>query len=133
MSGPFVVVSRSRIRAGRAAAHALWYEALCRSVEENEPRMLAFNAYESEDRQVCVVVQIHPDAESMEYHLSLYADKVLGTPEYDQVESIEICGAPSEALERRLQADFPNLPVTVVRVHRAGFTRLREVSDVVAG
>ncbi|MEU4601481.1 antibiotic biosynthesis monooxygenase [Kribbella sp. NPDC023972] len=124
MSGPFIVVSRSRIKPGKAEAYALWCEEFCRYVEQNEPRLLAFNIYETEDRGTSVVVQVHPDAESMEFHLKLYGEKVRETFDHVEVESLDICGAPSETLEQWLRHGVPDLPVALIRVHRAGFTRL---------
>ena len=125
MSGPFIVVSRSRIKPGKAEAYALWCEEFCRYVEQNEPRLLAFNIYETEDRETSVVVQVHPDAESMEFHLKLYGEKVREAFDQVDVESLDICGTPSEALEQWLQHGIPGLPVKLMRAHRAGFTRLQ--------
>ena len=125
MSAPFIVISRSQVRPGKAEAYALWCEEFCRFVEENEPRLLAFNIYETDDRGISVVVQVHPDAESMEYHLKLYGEKVRETFGYADVLSIDICGEPSEALDQWLHHGVAELPLTVMRVHRAGFTRLQ--------
>jgi hypothetical protein len=127
MSGPFIVVSRSRIKPGKAEAYALWCEDFCRYVEENEPRLLAFNIYETEDHGTSVVVQVHPDAESMEFHLKVFGEKVREVFDHTDVDSIDICGSPSEALEEWLHHGVADLPVTLMRVHRAGFTRLQAV------
>jgi hypothetical protein len=125
MSAPFIVISRSRVKPGKAEAYGLWCEEFCRFVEENEPRLLAFNVYETDDRGISVVVQVHPDAESMEYHLKLYGEKVRETFGYVDVLSIDICGEPSEALEQWLHHGVADLPLTLMRLHRAGFTRLQ--------
>lgn len=127
MSGPFVVVSRSRIKPGKAEAYALWCYDFCRYVEEHEPRLLAFNVYETDDHDISVIVQVHPDAESMEHHLALYAEKLRESLHYDVIESIDICGSPTDAVDQWLRDGSSHLPVSVVRVHRAGFTRLQGV------
>jgi hypothetical protein len=125
MSGPFIVVSKSRIKPGKAEAYALWYTEFCRFVEENEPRLLAFNHYETEDRTTLRVVQVHPDAESMEYHLKLYQERAGETADYGEVLGVEIFGQPSEQLAEWLTHGIKDLPVTVTPVHTAGFTRLQ--------
>ncbi len=126
MSAPFIVVSKSRIKPGQAQAYALWCEEFCRFVEENEPRLLAFNIYESQDRGTSVVVQVHPDAESMEFHLKLYSEQVRESLEQHdvEVEDLTICGAPSDGLTEWLHHGLADLPLALVPAHLAGFTRL---------
>lgn len=125
MTGPFIVISRSRSKPGRAEPYAAWCEAFTPLVEENEPRLLAFNIYESEDHTSSVVVQVHPDAESMEYHLKLFAEKVGEVFDYVDVEGVELYGPPSPALTDWVNHGIEGLPVTQHPVHRAGFTRLQ--------
>ena len=48
----------------------------CKLVEETEPRLLAFHIYVTEDQGSEVVVHIHPDADSMLYHLEVMGNKV---------------------------------------------------------
>jgi hypothetical protein len=125
MTGPFIVISRSRLKPGRAESYAAWCEAITAFVEENEPRLLAFNIYESEDHTSSVVVQIHPDAESMEYHLKLCADKLGEMFDYIDVDGVELYGPTSPALTEWVNHGIEGLPVTKNPVHRAGFTRLQ--------
>ena len=47
MSGPFIVVGRSRLKPGKADAYAAWRTEMFRDVEEQEPRLLAFNEWDS--------------------------------------------------------------------------------------
>ena len=44
-------------------------------VEANEPRVIAFNEYVNEEGTEVAVVQIHPDADSMEFHLGVIAER----------------------------------------------------------
>ena len=76
MSGPFVIISKTRIKSGSEEAYAAWCADMFADVEEQEPRLLAFNQWESEDRTSVVVIQVHPDAESFEFHLKLFGERV---------------------------------------------------------
>lgn len=125
MTGPFIVISRTRAKPGKAATYAAWCEEFVPKVEEDEPRLLAFNIYESEDHASSVVVQVHPDAESMEYHLKLFAEKVAEIHDLVDVEVVELYGPPSPALTEWVTHGIEGLPVTQHPVRRAGFTRLQ--------
>jgi uncharacterized protein YkuJ len=124
MSGPFVVISKSRIKPGRADAYAAWGADMLRDVEEQEPRLLAFNIWESDDHTSSVVIQVHPDAESFEYHLKLFGERVKETFDYIDLEGVEIYDSPSPFVEEFLTHGVAGIPVTVHPLHKAGFTRL---------
>jgi hypothetical protein len=61
-------------------------------------RLLGFHIYVSEDRSSEVVIQIHPDAASMQHHLEAMGDKVRETFAFADFESLEIYGEPNDAL-----------------------------------
>lgn len=124
MTGPFIVMSRSRIKTGKAEDYAALCAGMVREIEENEPRLLAFNIYESGDHASSAVVQVHPDAESFEYHLKLFGEKVRETFDYADLESIEIFG-PATTWAEEAVAHGSSMPVIFRPLHRAGFTRLQ--------
>lgn len=125
MSGPFIVMSKSRIKPGKADAYAAWSADMFRDVEEQEPRLLAFNIWESDDHTSSVVIQVHPDAESFEYHLKLFGERVRETFDYIDLDGVEIYGAPSPFVEHFVTHGLSGLLVTVHPLHKAGFTRLQ--------
>ena len=125
MSGPFIMMSKSRIKPGKADAYAAWSAGMFGDVEEQEPRLLAFNVWESEDHTSSVVIQVHPDAESFEYHLKLFGERVKESFDYIDVEGVEIYGPPSPFVEQFVTHGVPGMPVTVHPLHKAGFTRLQ--------
>lgn len=127
MSGPFIVMTKSRVKPGAAEAYGAWCADMFRDVEEQEPRLLAFNIWESEDHTSSVVIQVHPDAESFEYHLKLFGERVKETFAYIEVEGVEIYGPPSPFVEQFVTHGMPGMPVTVHTLHKAGFTRLQAV------
>lgn len=123
MSGPFVVVAKSRLKPGKADEYHAWLETFCSLVEEREPRILAFHTYADEEGGLSAVVQVHPDAESMEFHFRAMGDQLRNMFEYlEDVESVELFGTPSETVLQGLSRYQDVL--TVVAVHTAGVTRL---------
>ena len=123
MSGPFVVITVSRVKPGKAEEYAAWVEKFCDLVDEREPRILAFNTYADEQGELSAVVQVHPDAESMEFHFRAMADQLEVMHEYlERVESVELFGTPSERVLRGLSVYQDVLKV--MPVHSAGVTRL---------
>ncbi|MCP2242319.1 hypothetical protein [Lentzea aerocolonigenes] len=126
MSGPFIVISKSRIRLGKAEAYGDWCADMFADVMEQEPRLLAFNQWESEDRTTSVVIQVHPDAESFEYHLKLFGERVRESFEYAELDAIEIYGPPNPFAEQFINHGLDGVQVTSHPRHTVGFTRLTE-------
>lgn len=124
MSGPFIVMSKAGIKPGMAEAYAAWCADMFADVEEQEPRLLAFNQWASEDRTSVVVIQVHPDAESFEYHLKLFGERVKETFDLTDLHAVEIYGPPSPFVEQFINHGLQGLQVTVHPRHMVGFTRL---------
>jgi hypothetical protein len=72
-----------------------------------------------------VVLQIHPDAESMQYHLDVMGAKVRETFAYSDFESLEIYGQPNDALKMWIARATEGIPFTLHAAHWGGFTRLQ--------
>jgi len=75
MPAPFIFIATNRLREGKLAAERDRAADLGSFIEENEPQLLAFNEYANEDGTEVGVVQIHPDAASMEFHMGVVADR----------------------------------------------------------
>jgi hypothetical protein len=75
MSGPFIFIATNRLKEGRFEDERKRVPQLCDFIEANEPRLIAFNEYASEDGTEVGVVQVHPDAASMEFHTGVVADR----------------------------------------------------------
>ena len=71
-----------------------------------------------------MVVQIHPDAESMQHHIDVMGEKVRETFAYADFESLEIYGEPNEELEAWIPRVAEGIRFTHHPVHWGGFTRL---------
>ena len=125
MSGPFIVKTVSRIHGGRAQEYRALAEEICRLAGELEPRLLAFHIFVTEDESSEVVVQFHPDAESMQLHLQALGDKVRATAEFSDFESLEIYGQLNDALREWLPHVTEGIRFTHHPTHWGGFTRLQ--------
>jgi len=124
MTAPFIVRSVSRIHPGKADAYRPVAAEFCRLAQEREPRLLGFHIYVSEDGGSEVVVQIHPDAESMQHHIDVMGEKVRETFAYTDFESLEIYGEPNEELRAWIPRVAEGIRFTHHPVHWGGFTRL---------
>ena len=124
MTAPFIVKTVSTIHPGKAEAYAPLASEICRLVQEKEPRVLAFHIYATEDQSTEVVIQIHPDAESMQYHLEVLSAKVRETFAYSDFKSLEIYGDLSPALTEWFQRVSKGITATAYTAHLGGFTRL---------
>ena len=126
MSGPFIVKTVSRIHSGKAEAYRPMVSEFCKLVEEMEPRLLGFHIYVSQDQSSEVVLQIHPDAESMQHHLEVMGKKVRETFAYTDFESLEVYGQPNDELREWIKRVSEGVPVTLHETHWGGFTRPAE-------
>ena len=125
MSAPFIVKSVSRIHPGKADAYRPVAAEFCALVAEREPRLLGYHIYVSEDSTSEVVVQIHPDVESMQHHLEVMGEKVRETFAFTDFESLEIYGEPNDALTEWLSRVSQGVQFSLHPVHWGGFTRLQ--------
>lgn len=124
MDGPFVIRAKSRIRPGVAASYRPLAQEICRLVEQREPRVLAYHIWVDRAEESEVVLQVHPDADSLEHHLDLLGDTVRSTFEYADFEGLEVYGPPSDALRVMFESQAPQVQVSFHSVHWGGFTRL---------
>ena len=125
MAGPFVYIGTYRIKEGKLDEAKTRLRQLVEVVEENEPRLIAFNIYFDEEGTTVAVVQVHPDSASMETHMKVIAEHLTDAFNYlDTAVSEQVYGAPSDALAAMLRAYAdPNAVTTFLPVHEAGFTR----------
>lgn len=95
-------------------------------IKANEPRLITFHEYVSEDGSEVEYVQVHTDTDSFEHHMRLLAEKSdrSYTETLEGTTNIRIYGQPTEAILEMLdQAAGPGVPVTVLPEYLGGFTR----------
>ena len=99
MTGPFIFIGTHRLKEGKLSDFEAAWRDLVAVVEANEPQMIAFNAYASEDGTEVAVVQLHPDAASMELHMQVVREHITSAYEelLEETTSIQINGELSDA------------------------------------
>jgi hypothetical protein len=130
MPGPFIFIATNRLRDGRFDAEQQRVPELSGFIEANEPRLIAFNEYVNQDRSQVSVVQVHPDAASMEFHLGIVGDHARQA--YAQTlaatTGIQAFGTPTEKILRMLrQQAGSGVPVSISPLHLGGFTRAGDI------
>jgi quinol monooxygenase YgiN len=125
MSGPFIVVFSYSIKPGKLEEARKRIAELVDFVETNEPRMIAFHCFLDEEGTTMTVVQVHPDAASMEFHLQVNAKHFATAFDYlDEQLSEQYFGPMSESLAAELSKwDEPGRKLMSMPVHEGGFTR----------
>jgi hypothetical protein len=125
MPGPFIFIATNKVREGKLEAEKQRVPGWIDFIRSNEPRLIAFHEYLTEDGTDVEFVQVHPDTGSFENHLQVversgrsYTETLEGTT------NVRIYGTPSKAiLEMLSQAAGSGVPITVVPEHLGGFTR----------
>lgn len=95
-------------------------------VEASEPRLIAFNVYVSEDGAEATIVQVHPDPDSMLFHMQVAREHIgeAYRSVLEETERIDVYGDPSDAvMETIRQLAGSGVPLSVKAHHLGGFTR----------
>ncbi len=94
-------------------------------IEANEPRLIHFARYINEGGTEVSVVQVHPDADSMAFHMQVAGEHFAQAYEFlDTTKSVQIYGTPGDTLlEQMKQVSLPEVTV-IVKSEFAGFERL---------
>ena len=126
MSGPFIFIATNRLKPGKLADERNRVPGLVDFVEANEPRVIAFNEYVNEEGNEVAVVQIHPDADSMAFHMEVIAERAASAyaETVEATTSIQVFGTPSSAVLEMLRRQAgTGVALTVKPDHLGGFTR----------
>ena len=129
MAAPFIFIGTHKVKPGKLEEFKAWFaDYIDTTVEPNEPRLLAFEAYADPKANTVTVVQVHPDAESMVHHMEVITEHI-GTVYANFLEResrYQIYGTPrAGVLELIQQADRADEAPTSQEPF-AGFTRLGE-------
>jgi hypothetical protein len=123
---PFIFIATNRLKAGRLERERERVPDLVAFVEANEPRVIAFNEYVDEDGGEVTVVQVHPDAQSMEAHLEIVRERAQDAyaETLDATVRIQVFGEPTQAILDVLhQQAGSGVEISVNGEHLGGFTR----------
>jgi hypothetical protein len=126
MTGPFIFIATNRLREGKLETERKRVPDLVDFIQANEPRLLAFNEYASDDGRDVAVVQVHPDADSFEFHMGVVrerAAKAYGET-LEATTSIQVFGTPTDTIFEMLRRSAGSgVQYSVKPHHLGGFTR----------
>jgi quinol monooxygenase YgiN len=126
MPSPFIFIATNRLKPGQLDRERERASALVEFIERAEPRVIAFNEYVNEAGDEVTVVQIHPDAASMEAHMQIVGERAQAAyaETLDATVRVQVFGQPTEAIFDTLrQQAGSGVEVTVNGEHLGGFTR----------
>ena len=124
---PLVIIDHSDVREGRLDDLRSAMAGLVEFARANEPRMIAYSVYLNENATQVTVLQMHPDAASAEYHMTVAGSAFAGFADLVRMRGIDVYGSPSPGLLERLSRKAAMLGGGAVVVHdlHAGFARFR--------
>jgi hypothetical protein len=126
VSEPFIFIATNRLKEGALEAERQRVPGLIDFIEENEPRLIAFNEYANEEGTEVAVVQVHPDAASFEFHMGVVRERAQRAyaETLDATTGIQVYGTPSDPLLEMLrQQAGSGVPLSIRPHHLGGFTR----------
>ena len=126
MSGPFIFIATNRLKPGAYEAERDRVPGLVEFIKAGEPRVLAFNEYINADHTEVTVVQVHPDPQSMEFHMGVVGERAAKAyaETLDATTQIQVFGTPSGAVLETLRAQAgAGVPIGVHPEHLGGFLR----------
>ena len=99
MPEPFIFVGTHRLKEAKLGDFETAWKELVDVVEAKEPRMIAFNSYANQEGTEVAVVQVHPDAASMELHMQVVQEHITHAYEelLEETTSIQVFGELSES------------------------------------
>jgi biotin carboxylase len=126
VTGPFIFIATNRLKPGKLDDEKKRVPGLVDFVQANEPRLLAFNEFVNEDGSEVAVVQVHPDADSMAFHMEVIAERAASAyaDTIDATTSLQVFGTPGSVVIDLLRRQAgAGVPLSVKPYHLGGFTR----------
>jgi hypothetical protein len=126
MTGPFIFIATNRLKRGKLDSERQRLPDLIDFIEANEPRLIAFNEYANEEGTEVAVVQVHPDADSMVFHMKLIAERAANAyaDTLDGTANIQVFGTPSATVTDMLRRQAgAGVPLSIKPHFLGGFTR----------
>jgi hypothetical protein len=128
MDGPFIFIATNRLKPGMRERERERVGGLVDFIAEAEPRLLAFNEYADDEGTEVAVVQVHPDAESMLFHMGAVRERAAAAyaETLDATTEIQVFGLPDDQiLDMLRQQAGAGVDLTIKPAHLGGFTRLQ--------
>lgn len=115
----------SEVRPGKLEVLKTAMAELAAFVEQNEPRIISYSVFFSQDGSTMSVLHFHPDMASLEFHMKVAGPKFPPVAPLIRMKTIEIFGRPSDDLlaQLREKARLLGSGSVIVRDIHAGFAR----------
>lgn len=125
MTEPFIFIGTYTIKSGKLEDFKRYWPDFVDFVEESEPRLIAFNAYVDEDGSEVGIVQVHPDVDSMEFHMKLIREHVeQAFAEFlEDTVGMQVYGAVGDSILEMMRELGGPTPLVAKRHGIGGFTR----------
>ena len=125
MSEPIVYIDSSEIRSGKLADLKAAIKEAVAYVDANEPQLVSYGFFLSENDTRMTVVAVHLDAASMDYHMKIGSPVFRRFREFITLSRIEVYGDVPDTVLEKLREKAEMLGSGRVLVHNlhAGFAR----------
>lgn len=126
MSQPLVYIDTSKVREGAIDELRDAIDGLVSFIESNEPQILAYHVYLSEDGRRMTVIHVHADPASLDYHMEVGGPAFRRFADLLTLSSIRVYGEPSDETVRKLheKAQMLGRDDVAVQSPHAGLSRL---------
>ena len=126
MSGLLIYVDTSDVREGAVEELRGAIKELVQFIDANEPQIVAYTVYLSDDEREMTVVHVHADAASLEYHLDVAGPGFRKLADLITLSSIRVYGELSKRALTQLHDKARLFGHDHVAVHglEAGFSRI---------
>ncbi|HEX5193860.1 MAG TPA: hypothetical protein VFW09_13740 [Solirubrobacteraceae bacterium] len=125
MSDPFIFITTHTVKNNRLKDLERVTDEFLKFVHTNEPHLLSIGAYLNDDRDRLTLVQVHRNAESMDFHLQIAGEKIHEALDVVENDSVDAYGTPGEITQKLLdQIRATGVRVTINPNPLAGFNRL---------
>jgi len=126
VSSPFIFIATNRLKPGRLERERSRVPGLVEFIDASEPRLIAFNEFVNAAGDEVSVVQVHPDAESMEAHMRIVRERAQQAyaETLEATVRIQVFGRPTNAILDALRQQAGNgVDISVNGEHLGGFIR----------
>lgn len=122
---PIVYIDASSIRDGKLEELKVAMKGLAAFVEANVPQLMSYGFFLDETQRQMIVVAVHPNSESLEFHMDVGSAEFRKFAHLIELSKIEVYGRVSEAVLNRLRQKARMLGSGTVAVYEfyAGFAR----------
>jgi hypothetical protein len=127
VSGPFIFIATNKLKPGKLEDERARVRELSEFIAANEPRLLAFNEYADESGTEVGVVQVHPDAQSMQFHMDVVRERAASAyaETVDATTAVQVFGTPDDMILQMLrQQAGAGVDLSVKPDRLGGFIRI---------